>query len=195
LTATFLWITGAFVLYTYIADAVATSTGWRGATVSALLLLYGTAAFAGNSIGGRAADHWGSGPTVIVGLCSLLLTLSAAGWACYLGPPAGRPMMVLVMLAWPLAGWALTPAQSHRLLEVVPTAGPEVLSLNTSAVYLGIAAGAAVGGYVIHRHDIAWLGPVAATFQLLALAIVLDLRSRPLSAAAVLDGTATDVTT
>lgn len=37
---------------------------------------------------------------------------------------------------------------SHRLIET-PEAGAEVLSLNTSAVYLGIAAGAAPGGRVM----------------------------------------------
>jgi predicted MFS family arabinose efflux permease len=177
LAATFLAITGAFVLYTFITPLLTEATGWQGASISMLLLVYGGAAFAGNVLGGRAADHWGARRTVVLALCSLVVSMTAAGWAAALGSSAGRVVIVVALVAWPLAGWALTPAQSHRLITLAPAAGPEVLSLNTSAVYLGIAAGAAVGAAVLHRVDAAWLGPCAALLQLLALAVVIFLRA------------------
>ena len=179
LTATFLWITGAFVLYTFITPLLTAATGWHGASISTLLLIYGAAAYAGNAAGGRTADRWGAGRTVTAALCSLLVSMTAAGWAAHLGPAAGTVIVILTIIAWPAAGWSLTPAQSHRLVALAPAAGPQVLSLNTSAVYLGIAAGAALGGEVIRHTTIAWLGPAAATLQLLALLLVLSLRARP----------------
>lgn len=178
LAATFLWITGAFVLYTYITSLLGQATGWQGGGLSTLLLLYGLAAFVGNTLGGRAADRWGAARTVLTALCSLLVSMSAAGWAAALGPGAGRVVIIAALVAWPLAGWALAPAQSQQLLSLAPAAAPEVLSLNTSAVYLGIAAGAAVGAEVVHHADVAFLGPVAAGLQLLALVLVIALRFR-----------------
>ncbi|MGH9115513.1 MAG: MFS transporter, partial [Acidimicrobiales bacterium] len=148
LGATLLWITGAFVAYTFIASILRSATGWHGATLSALLLLYGAAAFAGNVAGGYAADRWGPRRTVTVALVSLVASLSAVAAGTGAGPPLGIPVVLAGMVAWAFAGWALTPAQSHRLVGLTPTAGPEVLSLNTSAVYLGIAAGASLGGPV-----------------------------------------------
>ena len=178
LAATFLWITGAFVLYTFITPLLTAATGWHGASISMLLLVYGAAAFAGNMLGGRAADRWGAGRTVVIALCSLVVSMTAAGWATAIGFSAGRVVIIVALVAWPLAGWALTPAQSHRLVTLAPSAGPEVLSLNTSAVYLGIAAGAAAGAAVVHHVAVAWLGPCAAVLQLLALAVVRVLRAQ-----------------
>lgn len=185
LAATFLWITGAFALYTFIAALLSAATGWQGAPVSALLLAYGVAAFAGNAAGGRMADRWGATRSIAMALTSLMLSMSALGWAAHIGPPAGRLVAIASVIAWPAAGWSLTPAQSHRLVGLAPAAGPEVLSLNTSAVYLGIAAGAALGGVIIRHLDVAWLGPAAAALQLLALTIVLSAETRPAPAAPV----------
>ncbi len=184
LAATFLWITGAFVLYTYIAALLGAATGWHGAVISGLLLAYGAAAFAGNAVGGRAADQWGAKRSIVGALTSLMLSMSAVGWAARIGPPAGRVVALVAIIAWPAAGWSLTPAQSHRLVTLAPAVGPEVLSLNTSAVYLGIAGGAALGGVVVRHLDLAWLGPIAAALQLLALIIVLGTGTRRAPAAA-----------
>lgn len=173
LAATFLWITGAFVLYTFIAAVLGAATGWHGPAISVLLLAYGAAAFAGNAAGGRMAGRWGARRSIAAALTSLMLSMSAVGWAAHIGPPAGRLVAIVALIAWPAAGWSLTPAQSHRLVGLAPAAGPEVLSLNTSAVYLGIAAGAALGGVIIRHLGVAWLGPAAAALQLAALIIVL----------------------
>lgn len=181
LIATVLWITGAFVLYTFVAPLLTAATGWHGAAISMLLLPYGVSAFAGNAFGGRAADRWGAVPTVCVGLASLVISMSAAGWAAHRGATSGTVVAIVALITWPLAGWALTPAQSHRLVSLAPNAAAEVLSLNTTAVYLGIASGAALGGLVVRHASVAWLGPCAAALQLLALLVILALRTQQLA--------------
>lgn len=172
LGATFLWMTGAFTVYTFVVPLLGYATGWHGSALSALLLLYGLSALVGNAAGGWAADRWGARRSVVFALSSLIISLSALAYAVHLGHPAGTPVAVAAMIAWPAAGWSLTPAQSHRLIAVAPRAGPEILSLNTSAVYLGIAAGAALGGQVLSHVGLGGLGVTAAGLELLALAAV-----------------------
>ncbi|MGH8995510.1 MAG: MFS transporter [Acidimicrobiales bacterium] len=172
LGGTFLWITGAFTAYTFIAPILAGATGWHGSAISALLLVYGAAAVAGNKMGGIAADRFGARRAIVFALLSLVASLSAVSYATRLGPPWGVPIIIAALVAWAGAGWSLTPAQSHRLVGMAPSAGPEVLSLNTSAVYLGIATGAALGGQVVTHFGPARLGFAAAVLQLLALGVV-----------------------
>ncbi|MGH9094575.1 MAG: MFS transporter, partial [Acidimicrobiales bacterium] len=179
LGAAFLWSTGAFVAYTFVVPVLEAATGWHGAAISVLLLLYGAAAFAGNAAGGLAADRWGAKGSVITALGSLIVSLSALGLAVRLGPPAGTPVAIGALIAWAAAGWSLTPAQSHRLVGLAPAAGPEVLSLNTSAVYLGIAAGAAAGGQILTHLGTAPIALAAAALQLLALIVVAGVRPAP----------------
>jgi predicted MFS family arabinose efflux permease len=179
LVAALVWITGAFTLYTFVVPVLHAGTGWNEAGISGLLVVYGLAAIAGNTLGGHAADRWGAKPSITIALASLVVTLSALGWAAGEGPPIGLPVSIVAVAAWAMAGWSLTPSLAHRLVALTPGAGPEVLSLNTSAIYLGIAAGAAVGGPVLADLGVAQLGYTAAALQLLALAIVISAPSGP----------------
>ncbi len=178
LIAAFIWITGAFAVYTFVAPVLRAATGWNGVGISGLLLVYGVAAFVGNTVGGHTADRWGAKRSIVLALASLVVILSALGWAADEGPPIGLPVSIAALAAWATAGWSLTPSLAHRLVALTPAVGPEVLSLNTSAIYLGIAAGAAVGGPVLAHLGVAQLGFTAAGLQLLALALVIGAPTR-----------------
>jgi predicted MFS family arabinose efflux permease len=65
------------------------------------------------------------------------------------------------------------PAQQARLVALAPSLAPVSLSLNSSAIYLGSAMGAAVGALVIADGAMGRLGWVAAGFSLAALLPVL----------------------
>lgn len=181
LSATFIWITGAFTVYTFIAPLLTAASGWTGPAVSGLLLAYGIAAFAGNALGGRAADRWGARRSILTALSSLVVSLTCLAYAAQHGPPAGTPIAIIAVIAWAVAGWSLTPAQAHRLIALVPAAGPEVLSLNTSAVCLGVAAGAALGGRVLSQLGAAPLGLVGAVLEFFALIVVIGVCTPGLS--------------
>lgn len=172
LAATFLWITGAFTVYTFIVPVLTSATGWGGSAISGLLLVYGAFAFAGNHLGGVGADRWGARRTIVVALTSLVGSLATIGWATRIGPTLGIPIVIAGLAAWAAAGWALTPPQSHRLIALTPSAGPEVLSLNTSAIYFGIAAGAALGSRVLAHLGRTQLGFAGAVLELAALVVV-----------------------
>ena len=172
LAAPFLWLTGTFTLYTYIVVVLQRSTGWHGNTISLLLLLYGAAAFVGNASGGVAADRWGGKRCVMAALGCTTAAFVAIGAATDAAGTTGRIASLAGLVLWGVAGWSLTPSQSHRLLAAAPTAGAEVLSLNTSAIYLGIASGSALGSRLLAHADVSVLGYVAAGMQISALMVV-----------------------
>jgi MFS transporter, DHA1 family, inner membrane transport protein len=64
------------------------------------------------------------------------------------------------------------PAQA-RLVALAPELAPVSLSLNSSAIYLGSATGAAVGALVIAHASVGRLGWVAAGISLAAPLTVL----------------------
>jgi predicted MFS family arabinose efflux permease len=82
-------------------------------------------------------------------------------------------VLLPAILLWRLASWGLMPAQQARPVAVAPSLAPVSLSLNSSAIYLGSAMGAAAGALIIADGAIGRLGWVAAGFSLAALLPVL----------------------
>ena len=93
--------------------------------------------------------------------------------------PYALPALFLFVFLWGLVGWSLPPAQASRIIGLAPDAAPLVLSLNGSAIYLGVALGSLVGGEVLTYAVPADLGWVAAIFPAIAFAIVLLYRPVP----------------
>ncbi|WP_292553100.1 hypothetical protein [Mesorhizobium sp.] len=83
------------------------------------------------------------------------------------------PALMAMMVPWGIVGWAFPPAQASRIIRLAPDAAPIVLSLNGSALYLGVALGAVVGGAVLRFGAPADLGLVAAVFPILGLGVML----------------------
>lgn len=108
-----------------------------------------------------------------------MLILLAAALACAsliavtLPPAVAVLVLPVVLVIWSGAGWAGHPSQMSRLAAMAPDAAVVALSLNASALYVGIAAGAALGQQVL-RHGASWqLGFVGAACELGALALLL----------------------
>lgn len=101
-------------------------------------------------------------------LAYLSFSLSAA-----LTPARAILVLLPAILLWGLASWGLITAQQARLVALAPALAPVSLSMNSSAIYLGSAMGAAVGALVIADGAMERLGWVAAGFALAALFSVL----------------------
>jgi DHA1 family inner membrane transport protein len=161
------WTMGAFTIYTYLSPFLQRLTHLQGAGISAMFLLFGIASVLGNALGGYGADHWGAVRTLTFGLLGVAAALfalplvSASWWgvACAVG-------------LWGIAGWLLTPPQQHRLITLAPSSINVILSLNSSALYLGIAAGAALGGLVMQDLSLLALGWVGGSLELLAVIVL-----------------------
>jgi predicted MFS family arabinose efflux permease len=83
------------------------------------------------------------------------------------------PLIVGLSALWAFAGWGFGPAQAVRLIRLAPERAPMTLSLNASAIYLGIAAGSVFGGAAIDLVDVSAVGWVGAAFQFVGLMLLL----------------------
>lgn len=174
LATTMLWTTGAFTLYTYIAPFLDAHAGIAGPLLGAALVVSGVGSAVGNQLGGWASDRFGPERTLRIVLIVLTLALGAASLVALTLPPAVAIMVIpVVMLVWSAAGWAGHPSQMSRLAAMAPDAAVVALSLNASALYFGIAAGAVLGQQTL-RHAGTWpLGFVGAACEIAALAVLL----------------------
>lgn len=173
LATTMLWTTGAFVLYTYIAPFLTNHAGIVGPWLAATLVVSGIGSAIGNQLGGIASDRFGPERTLTVVLTVLAAALLAASLIAFSLPPELAIWPIpFVLLIWSAAGWAGHPSQMSRLAAMAPDAAVVALSLNASALYFGIAAGAALGQQVM-RHAGTWpLGFVGAAWEIAALAVL-----------------------
>jgi MFS transporter, DHA1 family, inner membrane transport protein len=172
LAASVLTVAGTFTLYTYLSVFLAEVAGVGPKGLALVLLGFGVASAVGTRLGGSAADHWGARHTVIVGCGLTLLAYLVLSLGAALGPSYALLAVLPAILLWGFASWGLITAQQARLVALAPTLAAVSLSLNSSAIYLGSATGAAVGALVIADGGVGWLGWVAAGFSMAALLTV-----------------------
>jgi predicted MFS family arabinose efflux permease len=173
LAASVLIVAATFTVYTYIGVFLADVAGLGPHGLALVLLGFGVASAAGTRLGGSAADRWGSHRTVILGGGLALLAFLTLSLGAMLGPAWAMPVLLPAILLWGLASWGLVTAQQARLVALAPALTSVSLSLNSSAIYLGSATGAAVGALVIAHGAVTELGWVSAGFSLAALLAVL----------------------
>ncbi len=174
LSLTAIGLGAGFVVFTYIGPLMGELTGFGGRGTSVMLLLFGLAGVAGNVVGGYGADRWRYGRSLAV--IFVVLTLSLLAFSL-LAPVAGTSLAVVgagvALVAWSVAGWAITPFQQYRLIELSPRQGNIVLSLNASAIYLGQGIGAGLGALAISYGSLNSLGWVAALYAAAGLIVLL----------------------
>lgn len=128
------------------------------------LMMFGIGGIAGNLFAMRMIDR--VGPDILI-LASLLGT-GTVFIALQVVPPL--PWLVFALLGcWAGASMVLFAPQQSRLIGMRPAMANLLLALNGSAVYGGMAVGAAVGGLVYDRAGVVWLAPASAGFVALAL--------------------------
>jgi predicted MFS family arabinose efflux permease len=79
----------------------------------------------------------------------------------------------LVLVPWALGCFSSNSTQQARLGQAAPMLAPALMALNTSAIYLGQAAGAASGGWLIAHFGFAPLNWVGLAWIAAALALSL----------------------
>lgn len=145
LPLTILGMTACYVPYAFTVPLLNDLLG-SSQSVTTMLLLYGAGAILGNYISGSATDRIGSG-YVLMG-AYLLMIAALGGMALLVGQPVSiySPILVgFLMMCWGASSWMQTPAQQHRLILSSPKEANLVVSLNSSAIYIGISAGTFIG--------------------------------------------------
>jgi DHA1 family purine base/nucleoside efflux pump-like MFS transporter len=170
LAMTVIGVLSAMVVFIYVTPLLNATAGIHGATIALLLLVYGVGAMVGNTWGGRAADRFGTVPTLFAVLAGIGVTVAA------LSLTASTVVGAAVVLAlWGVFCWAFNPPVQSLLLELAPTGGL-VLSLNASAIYLGTALAGVVGGTVIGMGGMLVLPLVAAALSLVVIVLMVTLQ-------------------
>jgi predicted MFS family arabinose efflux permease len=137
---------GQFTLFAYMAPYFRQVIGADAAGTSFLFFWFGAFGLLGNLLLSRYIDRVGADRIVAGALC--LIALSLVLW-----PLAGSVIAIaLVMLPWGLGTFASNSAQQARLGLAAPELATALMALNTSAIYLGQAVGAAGGGVVVAAH-------------------------------------------
>ncbi|MCM3186027.1 MFS transporter [Priestia megaterium] len=170
------------MLNTYITPFLTAVIPTMREKLSIILLAMGIASLIGSKVGGLLADRIGIIRTLVgsmvVHIISLVLlsTISGFGWVTVTLP---------LLMIWEIAAWTFGPTQNFNLVSLTPEASSIVLSLNSSFVQLGFAAGAGIGGIVAGRSSILEISWVGATSVVIALLIGMFSfkRSRELSSA------------
>lgn len=165
-TASFL---GAiYVLFTYLAPLLEQTMGYGRDGITLVLLLFGAGAVAGNLIGGVLTDRLGSVKSLVL-LCLGQIVLMPA----FSGLPVSGGLLLGLVFVWSAFGWSFVAPQQVRLLQLAPSLAGVVLALNAAAIYVGTAAGSALGGMVQTVGDLTWLGAAAGIVALGALGHIL----------------------
>ncbi|OCB51918.1 MFS transporter [Mycobacterium vulneris] len=146
---------GMFAVYTYISTTMTDVTGLPRSMVPVALMVFGLGMVVGNLIGGRLADT-----SVIralyLSLGSLAVLLAAFSVGSH-SPWTALPLLFGVGVA----GSAVGPALQTRLMDVAHDAQTLAAALNHSALNIGNATGAWVGGLVIAA-GLGYTAPAAA---------------------------------
>ncbi|MEU1671877.1 MFS transporter [Streptomyces roseifaciens] len=151
-------------VYIYLGTAVRPATGGDADRLSTILLATGVASVAGSWLGGHVVDRWGVRKVLLTGSVVSAVFFAALPWL-------GRTMTgaLVYALAVPLAGWSISVAQPHRLASLRPADAPLLLSLNSSALYLGMAAGGGTGSLAMALLGERWFPLGASALALVAL--------------------------
>lgn len=169
---TVLWISGAFTVLTYMSPVLEALGGIHGGMLSIWLMIFGIAAVAGNALGGRAADRYPTTRLMVISTAGLTVALASFGALGSLGVHGslGAGLAAVALVIWGIFGWSFAPLQQHRLVELAPESPGVVLSLNASAIYVGISLGGFLGSLALDRSGAFAVGWTAAGLEILAVA-------------------------
>jgi predicted MFS family arabinose efflux permease len=162
---------GQFTLFSYMAPIYRGDLGASANAITGLFFWFGAFGLIGNVLISRSIDRVGAAPLIAV-----LLALMLASFVLW---PLAHSVAVMaaVLVPWALACFSSNSAQQARLSAVAPTLAPVLMALNTSAIYLGQALGAAGGGAIVAANQAAGraafssMGLVAGAWMAAALAM------------------------
>jgi DHA1 family inner membrane transport protein len=161
-----------FTVFTYIAPILQSEAQVSESVLTLALVIYGVGLTIGNWLGGHFADR-ALHLTLVVVLGSLTALLVLFAFTMHSPVPA-----VATVFAWGVATFALVPSLQARIMSVAADAPTLASSLNIGAFNLGNAAGAVLGGGVIHLDlGYPWVAVAGAAMAAGALVLVLAAKS------------------
>ena len=174
LAVTLMSAAGQFTMFAYVAPALDAATHASPEAVSALLALFGAFGVVGNTWMARHVGRLGADRAVSASLAAIVTGVGFAMLVVLVlaAPRVGAsaawllwPLLFAASLAWGLGCFAMNSAQQGRVAAIAPSLASASIALNTSCMYGGQAAGAALGGAAIGAFGLGAL-PFAAAVLL-----------------------------
>ncbi|MGN5376589.1 MFS transporter [Streptomyces lasalocidi] len=166
LAAEVLLMGSQFIAFTYLAAFLEDVTGIKGAVVSVFLMIYGVFSAIGTFAGGRFADINAS-RTLLIGNSTLVVAL--LGLYFFRQSPA---LVGVALALWGVVGFGVTPSLQLRVISLAGEGADLAATLGASAANVGVASGAAVGGWALASFGMADVPLTALVFAVLALPAV-----------------------
>ncbi len=150
---------GQFVVFSYLVLVWKESIQASPLVISALFACFGVAGMLGNILGAHLMDRLGTARVA-------LMAMAAVGIALLLWPLTYQSLAatILLTLLWGLGCFAINSAQQARLVDLAPALASASVAMNSSAMYLGQALGAFIGGLMIAAGSSMRLSMVGAGF-------------------------------
>jgi predicted MFS family arabinose efflux permease len=136
-----------FALFTYMAPAYKLAVSADATMLAFLFAWFGVWGVVGNAWVSRHIDRLGPPQAAMMAMGLMAVSLLAMPLALHPGASVG--LLAALLVPWGLGCFAANSAQQARLAAMAPALTPASVSLNTSAIYVGQAIGAAGGGWVL----------------------------------------------
>jgi predicted MFS family arabinose efflux permease len=169
LTLTALALIGPFALNTFLGVLAESALGIGGDKLALVLVFFGVVSFIGSQFGGYAADHWPRERFLTVVFVVLIAAFPLMSVGPHIGGSVGATLLFAGLTLWGVFGWAFPIVQQARLVTLDPAMAPITLSLNVSALYVGVAIGSSFGAWTIARWSVDAIGLVAGLSEIVAL--------------------------
>ncbi|PPK65374.1 MFS transporter [Actinokineospora auranticolor] len=163
LSMTVLGCLSAFSVFTFLAPLLADTADLRGGVISLMLLAYGLGGAIGNTLGGRLTDRYGSRGLLRYVFVAYVLVMGTLTLTAVSAVSAA-----VALFAWGLITWSVNPPIQNWLIELAPGSAGLLLSINASAIYLGVGLSGVVGGVVVGAWGVSALPVVGAAIGSLA---------------------------
>lgn len=162
---------GVFGVFTYIEPMLREVTGYSAAAVPWLLVIFGAGLFAGNILGGKAADK--NPDTAVLVLAALLPVVILT-----LGAVASHPVPVAIgLFVLGLVGFATVPGLQARVMRHATGASTLASATNIAAFNLGNTIGVSLAGAAIAAgFGLRSPAVVGAGLALIGLALIIAAR-------------------
>ena len=141
LLVTLLYFIAIFCVFSYIGPVQQALNPMSTEKLSITLAMFGLSGVVGTLLGGWANDHFGALPTLRVQIGVLMASMIVLPFT-----QGNYALTLATFIVWGIAGFGMMAPQQSRLATASPANAPLLLSLNTSMLYFGTAAGAALGG-------------------------------------------------
>jgi len=142
---TFFRESGNSAMFTYMTPFLQTIYQLNAATIGLVMLGFGLFGVIGSRLGGYVVDKWGAARMIVAGSAAHVVAL---GLLPLVTASLGGGLALIALMVF--AMFATAPAIQTYFIQQAPQSANLILSLNTSIVHVGLAAGAGMGGVMIN---------------------------------------------